>query len=92
MGASFNWIRKSPFHGDNGGSSPPVLTKKNKTKVGTILKEIRKDEIKKLIDNGILKCTENGLVDKKGELTGFYRTKHHRYIEDKYVNIAQRIK
>lgn len=56
------------------------------------MKEITKEEMQKLIDRKIIRSSENGFVDKRGNTTGYYRTKHRRYIEDKYVDIAQKIK
>ena len=53
-----------------------------------IIKEISKNEIEKLISEGVIRNTRRGYVDRNGELIGYYRTKgvaRKRYIEDKYV-------
>lgn len=39
-----------------------------------------------LIQKHILTFTKGGLVNKSGELVGYRRTRHKRYIEDRYAN------
>ena len=55
------------------------------------MKQITKEEMQKLIDNHYIKNTGRGFVDRRGYTVGFYRTKKKRYIEDKYVDIANRL-
>lgn len=40
----------------------------------------------------IINNSDKGFVDRSGNVIGFYRTRNKRYIEDKYVNIAKKIK
>lgn len=42
-----------------------------------------------LMNNGILRNSHHGIVDKNGFTVGFYKTRNKRYIEDKYVAIAR---
>lgn len=55
------------------------------------MKFISKKEMELLIKNGILTNSRNGIVDRRGNTVGFYRTRNKRYIEDKYVNIATKL-
>ncbi len=55
------------------------------------MKEITKKGIETLIDNNLLHNSPKGYVDINNCVVGFYRTKHKRYIEDKYVNVIQSI-
>lgn len=55
-----------------------------------IIKEITKEEINILIDRKIISNSSKGFTDKRGHIIGFYRTRNKRYIEDKYVNLAQK--
>ena len=55
------------------------------------LKEITKKEMEALIKNGVLRNSENGFVKENGDVVGFYRTRHRRYLEDKYVDIAKKL-
>lgn len=76
------------------GSNPSTLTlfcysaeNKSRKKWKTI-KYISKNEIEKLLSEGVIKNTRYGYVNRNGESVGFYRTKGgaaKRYIEDKYV-------
>lgn len=56
------------------------------------LKEIEKEEMKLLENRKIIFNSSGGFVDKFGNIIGFYRTRNKRYIEDKYVDIAKRLK
>ena len=40
----------------------------------------------------IIHNPDKGFVDRSRNVIGFYRTRNKRYIEDKYVNIAKKIK
>lgn len=53
------------------------------------LKEITVAEMKKLFNAGVIKNTRRGIVDQDGNLTGYKTTRNKRYIEGKYVDIAQ---
>lgn len=55
------------------------------------MKEITKENVELLIKNKVIHNSTKGLVDKKGNIVGFYRTRNKRYIEDKYVDIAKRL-
>ena len=53
------------------------------------MKEITVAEMKKLFNAGVIKNTRHGIVDQDGNLTGYKTTRNKRYIEGKYVDIAQ---
>lgn len=53
------------------------------------MKQISKEEMDLLLKNGIVRNSNDGIVDKQGYNVGFYRTRNRRYIEDKYVDIAK---
>lgn len=55
------------------------------------MKQITKEEMELLLNNGIVRNSNNGIVDKNGFTVGFYRTRNKRYIEDKYVGIARKL-
>ena len=64
------------------------------------MRQISKEGIQVLLDNGILKNTKRGYVDprRKDESgsqlrIGYYRTVkgRHRYIEDSYANQAEKL-
>jgi hypothetical protein len=55
------------------------------------IKQISKKEIEKLVENNFIINRYGGYRDKRGNEVGFYRTKNKRYIEDKYVAIAQKL-
>lgn len=55
------------------------------------MKQISKEEMKKLEKAKIVKNSSIGYVDNNGEVVGFYRTRNRRYIEDKYVDIANKL-
>ena len=55
------------------------------------MKQIRSEEMKKLIDKNYIHNSRRGFVDKRGNVVGFYRTKNKLYIEDKYVDIANKL-
>lgn len=59
------------------------------------LKEISKEEIKKLIDAGFIKMTGRGYVNpKRNQPVGIVRTVHgrHYYIEDFYADKAVKLR
>ena len=45
------------------------------------------------MDNGIIRHSRRGIVDKNGNPTGYITTtkNRRRYIEDKYVDMAHRL-
>lgn len=55
------------------------------------MKEITNEAIKKLLDSNIIKNTNKGFVDHRGNTIGFHRARQKRYIEDKYVDMAVRL-
>lgn len=55
------------------------------------MKQVTDKEMKKLIENNVLRNTRNGFINKHGESVGFYRTRNKRYIEDKYADIAKKL-
>jgi len=55
------------------------------------LKEITKKEMEALLENGVLRNSDKGFVKENGDIVGFYRTRHRRYLEDKYVDIAKKL-
>lgn len=55
------------------------------------LKEINKEAVELLEKKKIIRNSGRGYVDKFGNVVGFYRTRNKRYIEDKYVDIANRL-
>ena len=51
-----------------------------------IIKYISKNEIEKLLSEGVIRNTRRGYVDRRGEHIGYYKIcGGKRYIEDKYV-------
>ncbi len=56
------------------------------------MKQITKEEIQSLVDAKYIKNSRQGYVGKDGFPVGFYRTQNKRYIEDRYANIAARMK
>lgn len=52
------------------------------------MKEITKEDLNNLVARRIIRNTDYGLVNKKGDSVGFYRTRHKRYIEDQYADMA----
>ena len=59
------------------------------------LKEIRKEEIAKLVKAGVIKNTGKGFVSTKYQQPiGLVKTVHgrHYYIEDFYADMAKRLK
>ena len=55
------------------------------------LKEITKKEMEALIEKGVIRNSTRGYVKQNGDIVGFYRTRHRRYLEDKYVDIAKKL-
>lgn len=55
------------------------------------MKEIKKETIELLERKRVIRNSGKGYVDKFGNVIGFYRTRNKRYIEDKYVNIANKL-
>ena len=53
------------------------------------MKEITKKEMEALIANNVIYNTVKGFIGSDGNEIGFYRTRHKRYMEDKYVDIAK---
>lgn len=53
------------------------------------MKTITKSQFEALLKNGILKNTNDGVVDKNGNSVGFYRTANKRYVEDRIADMAQ---
>ena len=56
-----------------------------------IIKPITRKEIELLLKKKIIKNSHKGMVDKNNNLIGYYGTKSKIYIEDKYVNMAQKL-
>lgn len=57
------------------------------------MKKVTKEEIDLLLKNNVIKNTTRGFVGQESNYTvGFYRTRHNRYMEDKYVDIAKTLK
>lgn len=54
------------------------------------MKLITKEEMSVLFEKGYIRNSHRGIVDKRENAVGFYRTKNKRYIEDKYVSIARK--
>lgn len=51
-----------------------------------IIKQISKNEIKKLLSEGVIRNTNRGYIDRNGEQIGYHKTCGGKlYIEDKYV-------
>lgn len=55
------------------------------------MKEITKKEMEALLENGVIRNSDRGFVKTNGDVVGFYRTRHRRYLEDKYVDIAKKL-
>lgn len=55
------------------------------------MKEITKEAVELLEKRKYIRNSDRGYVDKFGNVVGFYRTRNKRYIEDKYVDIAQKL-
>lgn len=55
------------------------------------MKEITKKEMEALLDKGVIRNSKKGYVKQNGDIVGFYRTRHRRYLEDKYVDIAKKL-
>lgn len=51
-----------------------------------IIKQISKNEVEKLLSEGVIRNTKHGYVDRKGEQIGYRKTcGNKRYIEDRFV-------
>ena len=55
------------------------------------LKEIKKHNLEKLLDKEVLRNTHRGYVNKKGNPVGYHNTVNKTYMEDYYVDLADRI-
>lgn len=55
------------------------------------MKEVTKKEMETLVNNDVIRNTTKGFIGKDGNEVGFYRTRHKRYLEDKYVDIARKL-
>ena len=55
------------------------------------MKEITREEMNLLFEEGILAATERGIVDNRGSLVSYTKTKHKRYIMDDYADIAHNL-
>jgi len=55
------------------------------------LKEITKKEMEALIEKGVIRNSTRGYVKQNGDIVVFYRPRHRRYLEDKYVDIAKKL-
>jgi len=53
------------------------------------MEQITKEQMNALIKNGVLRNTREGIVNTDGLPAGFYRTRHKKYIEEKYLYIAK---
>lgn len=53
------------------------------------MKEIKKEEVKLLEKNGVIRNTHKGYIGTNGYSVGFYRTRNKRYIEDRYADLAK---
>ena len=56
------------------------------------MKEIKKDDVELLEKKNVICNSSKGYVDRFGNVVVFYRTKNKRYIEDKYVDIAKKLR
>ncbi len=57
------------------------------------IKEISKQGIEKLLKSGIIKNTNCGYINKNCSKVGYYKTcGNKRYIQDKYVDMLEKIK
>ena len=56
------------------------------------MKQITKEEMKKLVDNKIVANGKYGYIGTDGYPIGFYRTRNRRYVEDRYADIAKTLK
>ena len=53
-----------------------------------IIKQISKEQIEKLLKDGVIRNTHRGYVERNGEHVGYYKTcGSQRYIEDYYVDL-----
>lgn len=55
------------------------------------MKEVKKQEMSVLVNNGVIKNTSQGFIDGRGYPVGFYRTRNKRYLEDRYVDMAKNL-
>jgi len=56
-----------------------------------IIKQISGEQVKRLLEEGIIKNTHDGFVNRKGMVVGFKLTRNKKYIEDKYADIAKKL-
>ena len=57
----------------------------------SLMKAENADFRKALIEKGVIRNSTRGYVKQNGDIVGFYRTRHRRYLEDKYVDIAEKL-
>lgn len=55
------------------------------------MKEIKKHNLEKLLDKEVLRNTHRGYINKKGNPVGYHNTVNKTYMEDYYVDLADRI-
>lgn len=55
------------------------------------MKEIKQKNMKLLLNKNIVRHTRHGLMDARGNIVGFHRTKNKVYIEDWYADLAEKI-
>lgn len=55
------------------------------------MKAISKETMELLERKKIIRNSNKGYVDQSGNVVGFYRTRHKRYIEDKYADISKEL-
>ena len=91
LGISSVWLERLIWVQEVVGSNPTfpttiLLCRREIKKEVKIIKYISKNEIEKLLSEGVIRNTRRGYVDRRGEHIGYYKTcGGKRYIEDKYV-------
>jgi len=55
------------------------------------VKVISREQLAALLEHGVVKNTKDGIVNQRGNPTGYLRTRHKLYMEDSYVEAAQKI-
>ena len=56
-----------------------------------IIKQVTKEEMNKLIENGYIHNTSRGFKDSRGREVGFRNTRNKKFIDDKFADIAKRL-